>query len=63
MVLFLVRWEVVIVAKYKCGAIVKEVPKSSEKWYKLAGWKKLEEKKPKKEAENDKANSEKTATK
>lgn len=50
-------------AKYKCGAIVKEVPKSSEKWYKLAGWKKLEEKKPKKEAEDDKANSEKTTTK
>ena len=24
--------------KVKCGAIVKEVPESSLKWYKLAGW-------------------------
>ena len=24
--------------KVKCGAIIKEVPKSSLKWYKLAGW-------------------------
>jgi len=24
--------------KVKCGAIIKEVPESSLKWYKLAGW-------------------------
>ena len=49
--------------KYKCGAIVKEVPKGSEKWYKLAGWKKLETKKSEnKEMKNDKANTEKTTT-
>lgn len=47
--------------KYKLGALVKDVPKGSEKWYKYAGWKKLETKKTKnKEKENDKTNSEKT---
>ncbi len=24
--------------KVKCGAIIKDVPKGSLKWYKLAGW-------------------------
>lgn len=49
--------------KYKCGAIVKDVPKGSEKWYKLAGWKKLDTKKQeKKEEKNDKADTEKTTT-
>ena len=48
-------------AKYKIGAIVKEVPKGSEKWYQMAGWKKLESKK--KEEKNDKADSEKATTK
>ena len=38
--------------KYKMGAIIKEVPKGSEKWYKMAGWKKLET--SKKEDKNDK---------
>lgn len=46
--------------KYKCGAIVKEVPKGSEKWYKLAGWKKIET--PKKEEKNDKTDSKKITT-
>ena len=46
--------------KYKCGAIVKEVPKGSEKWYKMAGWKKLESKK--KEEKDDKADSKETTT-
>lgn len=49
--------------KYKMGAIVKDVPKSSEKWYKMAGWKKLESKKiENKEEYNDKTNTEKTTT-
>ena len=49
--------------KYKMGAIVKEVPKGSEKWYRLAGWKKLESKKQEtKEEKNDKTDSEKTTT-
>lgn len=48
-------------AKYKIGAIIKEVPKGSEKWYKMAGWKKLESKK--KEEKNDKADTQKTVTK
>ena len=49
--------------KYKCGAIVKDIPKGSEKWYKLAGWKKLETKKQeKKEDKDDKANTEKITT-
>ena len=46
--------------KYKCGAIVKEVPKGAEKWYIKAGWKKLDSKK--KEEQDDKANTEKTTT-
>ena len=41
--------------KYKMGAIIKEVPKGSEKWYKMAGWKKLESKK--KEEKDDKTDS------
>lgn len=46
--------------KVKCGAIVKEVTEGALKWYKMAGWKILEEKKSKKkEEENDKANSQK----
>ena len=47
-------------AKYKIGAIVKNVPKGSEKWYKMAGWKKLESKK--KEVKDDKADSKETTT-
>lgn len=47
--------------KYKMGAIIKNVPKGSEKWYKLAGWKKLV-KSENKEVKNDKADTEKTAT-
>jgi len=44
--------------KYKMGAIVKEVTKGAEKWYQIAGWKKLEDKKTKKkEEENDKTDS------
>ena len=39
--------------KYKCGAIVKDVPKGSEKWYKMAGWKKLETTKKKEEKDNE----------
>ena len=46
--------------KYKIGAIIKEVPKGSEKWYKMAGWKKLET--SKKEHKDDKTDSEKTIT-
>lgn len=46
--------------KYKMGAIIKEVPKGSEKWYKMAGWKKLESKK--KEVGNDKTDSKETTT-
>lgn len=49
--------------KYKCGAIVKDVSKGAEKWYKLAGWKKLENKKPEdKDMKNDKTDSKKTIT-
>ena len=49
--------------KYKMGAIIKDVPKGSEKWYKLAGWKKIDSKKQEaKEIKNDKTDSEKTAT-
>lgn len=48
-------------AKYKCGAIVKDVPEGSEKWYIKAGWKKVESKKE--EKKNDKADSKETATK
>lgn len=46
--------------KYKMGAIIKDVPKGSEKWYKMAGWKKLESKK--KEEKDDKADSKETTT-
>lgn len=54
-------------AKYKIGAIIKEVPKGAEKWYIKAGWKKIEELKNnsstiKEEKENDKANSKETVT-
>lgn len=49
--------------KYKMGAIIKDVPKGSEKWYKLAGWKKLETKKSEnKEEKNDKTNTKETTT-
>lgn len=45
--------------KVKCGAIIKEVSKGALKWYKIAGWKILEDKKNKKKEENnDKINSE-----
>ena len=46
--------------KYKMGAIIKDVPKGSEKWYKMAGWKKLESKK--KEEKDDKTDSKETIT-
>lgn len=42
-------------AKYKCGAIIKEVTKGAEKWYELAGWKKIVSKE--KGKDNDKTNS------
>lgn len=49
--------------KYKLGAIIKEVPKGSEKWYKIAGWKKLETSKKEEKKENDdKTDTKKTAT-
>lgn len=49
--------------KYKMGAIVKNVPKGSEKWYKLAGWKKIDSKKQEaKEAKDDKADTKETTT-
>lgn len=48
-------------AKYKMGAIIKEVTKGAEKYYKLAGWKKLESTK-KKEEKDDKTNTKKTIT-
>ena len=45
--------------KVKCGAITKEVSNGALKWYKMAGWKVLDEKKPtKKEEKNDKTNTE-----
>lgn len=44
--------------KVKCGAIVKDISEGALKWYKLAGWKVLDDKKPKKKGEeNDKTNS------
>ena len=49
--------------KVKCGAIVKEISEGALKWYKLAGWKILEEKKTrKKEEKNDTTNSEEIIT-
>lgn len=47
--------------KYKMGAIIKNVPKGSEKWYKLAGWKKLV-KSENKEVKNDKTDSKEIVT-
>ena len=41
--------------KVKCGAIIKEISDGALKWYKLAGWKVLEDKK--KEKKDDKTNS------
>lgn len=50
-------------AKYKLGAIIKDVPEGSEKWYKMAGWKKIETKKPKNTGvKDDKTNPQKTTT-
>lgn len=46
--------------KYKCGAIIKDIPKGAEKWYIEAGWKKVQE--AKKVENNDKTNTEKTTT-
>lgn len=46
--------------KYKCGAIIKDVKKGAEKWYKMAGWKKLEGKKE--ENKNDKTDSKENAS-
>lgn len=49
--------------KYKMGAVVKDVPKGSEKWYQMAGWKKIETKKSEnKDKKDDKTDTEKTAT-
>lgn len=49
--------------KVKCGAILKEISNGALKWYKMAGWKVLEEKKPKKkEEENDKTDSKEIAS-
>ena len=48
--------------KMKCGAIVRDVPKGSMKWYIEAGWKVIEDKKPKEVKKNDETNSEKTST-
>ena len=48
--------------KMKCGAIVRDVPKGSIKWYVAAGWKVIEDKKPKEGNENDETDSEKTST-
>ena len=50
--------------KVKLGAIVKEVPKGSLKWYKEAGWTVLEEKTvTKQEKVKNETNSKKNATK
>lgn len=48
--------------KVKCGAIIKEIKEGALKWYLMAGWKKVEDKKQAKEEKNDKANSEETAS-
>lgn len=49
--------------KVKCGAIIKNVSKGALKWYKMAGWKVLEEKKNlKKEEKNDKTDSKEITT-
>lgn len=49
--------------KVKCGAIVKEISEGALKWYRMAGWKVIEEKKQvKKEEENDKTDSKETAS-
>lgn len=42
---------------FKLGAITKEVKKGAEKWYLMAGWKKIEEKE-----KSDKTNSKKITT-
>lgn len=44
-------------AKYKCGAIIKEVTKGAEKWYEMAGWKKIVSNSKEKGKNNDKTNS------
>jgi len=49
--------------KVKCGAIIKNISKGALKWYKIAGWKVLGEKKNKeKEEENDKTDSKEIAS-
>ena len=48
--------------KVKLGAIVKEVPKGSLKWYKKAGWTVLETE-TKQEKVKDETNTKKNATK
>lgn len=49
--------------KVKCGAIVKNISKGALNWYKMAGWKVLEEKKvEKKEEKNDKTDSKEIAS-
>lgn len=46
--------------KVKMGAITKKVPEGALKWYKIAGWKVINE--PKKEEKKDKTNSKKVAS-
>lgn len=49
--------------KVKCGAIVKNISIGALNWYKMAGWKVLEEKKAeKKEEKNDKTDSKEIAS-
>lgn len=50
--------------KVKCGAIIKEITEGSLKYYKMAGWKILEEIKDNnlEENKNDKTNTKKTIT-
>lgn len=44
--------------KVKCGAVVKDISNGALKWYKMAGWKVLEQEKSKKKDDaNDKTNS------
>lgn len=49
--------------KVKCGAIIKEIPKGALKYYKMAGWKVLEEvNKNQEEVKNDKTDTKKIVT-
>jgi len=52
--------------KVKCGAITRNISEGALKWYRLAGWKILEDKKSKKqdikEVKNDETNSKEIIT-